>query len=147
MSIQGTPVLLRWFIQILNNTNTKIQILNVQLHKKGFFSHSGLKAHWCFSLLLFLYCFLDILKLDLLIFSHRVAKCHRYGRLICVNFLEVWGKISECNIRASCVCEKIHLRRIIIIVIIIIEAVGQMETVGEWAGVMALADCQWSLHC
>ena len=93
MSIQSTPVLLRWFIQILNNTNTKIQILNVQLHKKGFFSHSGLKAHWCFSLLLFLYCFLDILKLDLLIFSHRVAKCHRYGRLICVNFLEVWGKI------------------------------------------------------
>ena len=31
----------------------------------------------------------------------RVAKCHRYDRLICVNFLEVWGKISECNIRAS----------------------------------------------
>ena len=31
----------------------------------------------------------------------RVAKCHRYGRLICVNFLEVWGKILECNIRAS----------------------------------------------
>ena len=32
---------------------------------------------------------------------HRVAKCHRYGRLICVNFLEVWGKILKCNIRAS----------------------------------------------
>ena len=26
-------------------------------------------------------------------------------------------------------------------------AAGEMETVGEWAGVMALADCQWSLHC
>ena len=35
----------------------------------------------------------------------RVAKCHRYGRLICVNFLEVWGKILKCNIRASDVCE------------------------------------------
>ena len=22
----------------------------------------------------------------------RVAKCHRYGRYICVNILEVWGK-------------------------------------------------------
>ena len=32
---------------------------------------------------------------------HRVAKCHRFGRYICVNFLEVWGKILECNIRAS----------------------------------------------
>ena len=32
---------------------------------------------------------------------NRVAKCHRYGRYICVNFLEVWGKILECNIRAS----------------------------------------------
>ena len=31
----------------------------------------------------------------------RVAKCHRYGRLICVNFLQVRGKILECNIRAS----------------------------------------------
>ena len=31
----------------------------------------------------------------------RVAKCHRYGRLICVNFVEVWGKILECNILAS----------------------------------------------
>ena len=37
------------------------------------------------------------------LFATRVAKCHRYDRLICVNFLEVWGKISECNIRASCV--------------------------------------------
>ena len=34
-------------------------------------------------------------------FAYRVAKCHRYGRLICVNFVEVWGKILECNIRAS----------------------------------------------
>ena len=34
-------------------------------------------------------------------FLVRVAKCHRYGRYICVNFLEVWGKILECNIRAS----------------------------------------------
>ena len=31
----------------------------------------------------------------------RVAKCHRYGRLICVNFLEIWCEILECNIRAS----------------------------------------------
>ena len=31
----------------------------------------------------------------------RVAKCHRYGRYICVIFLDVWGKILECNIRVS----------------------------------------------
>ena len=33
-------------------------------------------------------------------YANRVAKCHRYGRYICVNFLEVWGKILESNIRA-----------------------------------------------
>ena len=33
-------------------------------------------------------------------FPGRVAQCHRYGRYICVNFLEVWGKILESNIRA-----------------------------------------------
>ena len=33
--------------------------------------------------------------------QHRVAKCHRYGRYIYVNFLEVWGQILEFNIRAS----------------------------------------------
>ena len=31
----------------------------------------------------------------------RVAKCHRYGRYICVNFLLIWGKILGSNIRAS----------------------------------------------
>ena len=48
---------------------------------------------WSFGLLVFLF-------LSVCLFV-RVAKCHRYGRYICVNILEVWGKILECNIRAS----------------------------------------------
>ena len=30
----------------------------------------------------------------------RVAKCHGFGGLIRVNFLEVWGKFFDSNIRA-----------------------------------------------
>ena len=31
----------------------------------------------------------------------RFAKCHRYGRYICVKFLKIWGKILESNIFSS----------------------------------------------
>ena len=69
-------------------------------HRSYSLSKRNLKFTNTFSL--FLSCVKYLMLFDVFKSSpHRVAKCHRYGRLICVNFLEIWGKILECNIRAS----------------------------------------------